>query len=446
MIRENLWRMTNDVRRETNKRNLFFLKTVLNQNSSVKAIRDHDILLATENADTVRRQHEFDICTELNSLERERFLRDRERIRQQRNEVEIRELLAQIKRADLQKSSNDQSIASQKVREREAQAYRDENIRCREEFQKYAEFVKEAEVQEKLKKSALRQQLLEQMKRKELARRLEMEEIMKEREKRLKDIEKLERDDAEARRQLNQYAKECGQHLKEFLERRALQKMHAKLDDIETNRRYLKLLRDKEEEKQLIKEERKKKLLERSAISERLGQHVYELEMEKIQRNELLFNLHIEESKAKEDRQLQAAREKELQQMVALRQEMQRVRLERAEQQGVEKRREQLIAMNHLKRFVEIEEREKEEKEQKRRRRLEFDRDLCSLIKLRREKRAEIAQENKLEYVRIVENERQRLEKIAKERIALLQAEPRELLQFIPSGALYEEERRILNI
>ncbi|KAI9588543.1 hypothetical protein GQX74_004388 [Glossina fuscipes] len=446
MFRENLWRLTDEARRETNKRNLFFLKTVLNQNSSVKAIRDHEILLTTENADSVRRQHDLDICTELNGLEHERFLRERERIRQQRNEVEIRQLLAQIKHAHLQKTSNDQRIANQKMREHESQAYRDEILRCREEFRKYEEFLKEAELQEKLKKSALRQQLLEQIKRKELARRLEMEEIMKEREKRLKDIEKLKRDDAEARRQIDQYAKDCGQHLKEFLERRALQKMQAKLDDVETNRRYLKLLRDKEEEKQLIRDERKKKLIERSAISERLGQHVYELEMEKIQRNELLFNLHIEESKIKEDRQSQAAREKEQQQMIALRQEMQRARFERAEQQDAQKRREQFIAINHLKRYAEIEEREKEQKEQQRRERLEFDKDLCNIIKVRQEKQAEIAQENKLEYIRIVDNERQRLENIAKERIALLQAEPREVLQFIPSGALYKEERRILNI
>uniref|UniRef100_A0A1A9W4Q4 Meiosis-specific nuclear structural protein 1 n=1 Tax=Glossina brevipalpis TaxID=37001 RepID=A0A1A9W4Q4_9MUSC len=446
MFRENLWRMTSESLRESDKRNLFFLKTVLNQNSSVKAIRDHEILLTTENADSVRRQHDVDICTELNGLERERFLRERARIKQQCNEVEIRQLLAQIQHAHLQKTSNDQRIANQKLREQENQAYREEILRCREEFKKYEEVVKEAELREKSKKSALRQELLEQIKKKEMARRYEIEEVMREREKRLKDIEKFQRDDAEARRQKDQYAKECGQHLKEFLERRALQKIQAKLEDVESNRRYLKLLRDKEEEKQFIRDERKKKLLERSAISERLGQHVYKLEMEKIQRNELLFNLHIEENKIKEDRQLQTAREKEKQQTVALRTEMNRVHLERAEQQEAEKKREQIMALSHLKRFAELEQRDKELRENQERRRREFELDLCNIIKMRREKQAEIAEENKQEYDHLVDMERQRLENIAKERIALLRAEPREILQFIPSGVLYKEERRILNI
>uniref|UniRef100_A0A1B0A5G7 Trichohyalin-plectin-homology domain-containing protein n=1 Tax=Glossina pallidipes TaxID=7398 RepID=A0A1B0A5G7_GLOPL len=440
--RKALWSMTNEARSMNDVRSSFFARKIWAEEELVKAIYNEEALTKTESTKNIKKRNNLEICNELYNLKHENVLRERHRIRMKADK-DVRDFMSEIRIAKMKQAADEQPLLKEKRLEKERELRQNEIDQRLHKSQEDAELLKKEESQQQLNKAKFRKELAKQMRENELKKLRKHEEIIRDREENRKILEKYKNDQMEEQQRKQNKRKECGQQIRKMIEDNALAKASERFKEIQGSKQYLRYLEDRE----ITREERRagteKRLTHLRTIGERIGLDVYKIEMEKVQRNEFLYNLHADEMKVKEERKMQEARKNEMLKTLAFREEIQRVMLERAEDQEKERKILEEEICGYKTAFAEYLAEQNEQNRKNMLKRLEYRNDLRKMIELRQMQEAESAYRDKLEHDYHVNLESQRLENVARERLSLLRVELKDILKYLSTKVLTNEERKL---
>uniref|UniRef100_A0A1B0AXP9 Trichohyalin-plectin-homology domain-containing protein n=1 Tax=Glossina palpalis gambiensis TaxID=67801 RepID=A0A1B0AXP9_9MUSC len=436
------WSMTNEARSANDVRSSFLVRKIWAEKELVKAMYNEEALTMTESAKNIKKRNNLEICNELCNLKHEELLRERHRIRMKADK-DVRDFMSELGIAKLKLAADEQRLLKEKRLEKEGELRQSEIDQRLHKMQENAELLKKEEYEQELSKATFRKELAKQMRQNEIKKLRKNEEILRDREERIKILEKFKNDQMEEQQRKRNERKECGQQIRKMIEDNALVKARKRVKEIQCGKQYLRYLKDRELGREETQSTRREKLTHLRAIGERIGLDVYKIEMEKLQRLEFLYNLHADEMKVKEERKMQEARKNEMLKTLTFREEIQRVMLESAADKEEERRNQEDELCRYKTALAEYLEEQNEQNRKNTLKRLEYRNDLRKMIELRQMKEAESAYQDKLEHDRHVNLENQRLEDVARERLSLLRVEPKDILKYLSSKVLTNEERKL---
>uniref|UniRef100_A0A1A9V6N4 Trichohyalin-plectin-homology domain-containing protein n=1 Tax=Glossina austeni TaxID=7395 RepID=A0A1A9V6N4_GLOAU len=436
--RKALWSMTSEARSKNDVRNSYFVRKIWAEEELVKATYNEEALTKTESAKNIKKRNNREICNELSKLKRENVLRESHRIRMKADN-DVRDFMAEIRIAEMKQAADEQHLLKEKRLEKARELRQNEIDQRLHKLQEDAELLKKQESQQQINKASFRKELVKQMRENELRKLRKNEEIARDREENKRILEKYKNDQMEEQQRKQNKCKESGQQIRKMIEDNALAKARERFKETQSGKQYLKYLKDREIGREERRAAKGKKLTHLRTIGERIGLDVYKIEMEKVKRNEFLYNLHAGEMKVKEERKVQEARKNDMLKTLAFREEIQRVMLERAEDHEKERRILEEENSGYKTAFAE----QNEQNRKNKLKRLEYRNDLRKMIELRQMKKAESAYQDKLEHDHRVNIESQRLENVARERLSLLRVELKDILKYLPTKVLTNEERKL---
>uniref|UniRef100_A0A1A9WAG3 Trichohyalin-plectin-homology domain-containing protein n=1 Tax=Glossina brevipalpis TaxID=37001 RepID=A0A1A9WAG3_9MUSC len=442
MMHNALWSMTKEAHSAKEVRSPFFIRKIWAEDQLVKATYDQEALTKTESTKNIKKKNNLEICTELYNLKRENFLQECSRIRM-KSHVEVRDFMSELRNAKLKQAADEQRVLKEKRREKEQQLRQSEIEERLQKSRERAESVIKEEYQQQLNKVNFRQELVAQMKQNEVKQVHKKEEIQKDHEEILKIVEECKRDEIEEEQRKQNERNECGRQIRKMIEDNVLVKAHERHKEIELGKQYLKHLGERETGRKKKYDTKKIKYVYLRAIGERIGQNVHKIEMEKVQRNEFLYNLHAEEMKVKEERKVQEGRKNDMLKALSFREGIERIMLEKTADQQKDKRIEEKEISEYKSTFAQCLKAQDEQNRKNMLKRLEYSDDLRRMIDLRQIQKAEIAYQNKLEHDHRMELERQRLDNVARERLMLLNVELKDIFKYLSNNVLTNEERKL---
>ncbi|XP_065361419.1 trichohyalin-like [Calliphora vicina] len=446
MFRDKFCSITQQVHVRHRRTNSQFLKTIMHEEQQKRDVRAQEILMTAENPMVQQQKLSSQLCSELQGLEREKFLEETRKTLLHQNEDEIRLLDTQIKRAHIQRELAEQKALKEKKLKEDLKARLEENKLFEEECQRNKEISREEETKNIQKKAAFRQDILRQMQERDKKREMERENIQKDRESMKRLSESFQLETANERQYMLQLKEAAKQERDEYLRQVKLYKSQKKQDAQEDHRNYMEMIRQREETERLRIEKRKENTLKRAALSESIGQQVYALEMEKQKHNDLFLELLIEERLAKDDERYKMNLERQLQTARLLHDDFQRSRLERQQENLLRSKEEMNVVKEQLEMFQEQERKELDKKNLNLLKSRQYCQELLQTIENKKCLMEFDALQQKHEYEQQLVVQQKRRQDIETEKLRLLRAEPLEILKFLPVKAISDEHRLALGL
>lgn len=204
----------------------------------------------------------------------------------------------------------------------------------------------------------------------------------------------------------------------------------------EENRRIGVYLQEKEafEQRQVMakKSERDKK----TAVVDKLSQHLDGIETEARKREELLVELNMKEIAEREEKRLRKNLEEQIRKRVQVRMELEKQREFQWIRQQQEKEEDRLFKEEQLRIMAETDRLEMMSQERRRRMQVEHRKAVEVLLEERKQKRVKELDEEKQRHSQEIKDAQRIREMIEEERIKILQEHAQELIGFLPPGIL----------
>ncbi|XP_044734922.1 meiosis-specific nuclear structural protein 1-like [Chrysoperla carnea] len=385
------------------------------------------------------------LAQQMDLVKREEIVELKRRQQLRENDPELRELERKLRLAYAAKELACQ-IAQKKAEELE-QKVREQQ--ANEAFNKLrandSEFDKQQCIENEMKKADYRHSLQNQMLVRERQKQIDYENYLTEK-KIIDDVVQRIRDEDEsaANKRLQDMKKvqeEMKQHeaAREAWRQKEIERIKAENDRIE---RYL---NEQMESKKKSDDEKKLKEAARERLIQEIGKQIHSRDEEREERNMLLLELMEEEAKEADIKRAQAEMEKKYLTRLQLSYALDLQIKEKEDRLKQECENDYKYRQELMERLIE-EERIHQMTEQKRRRKMiEVRHTVEKMMLERQEKRAaEIQQLWRLKELE-KENENKRKEKIDFERIQLLKEHAKNLVGFLPSGLLKEEDLKYLD-
>ena len=446
MLRGKVCTVAQNFKRRHRRTNSQFLKIIIEEEQKCNTMEAQEIHMTKENPMIVERKLQTDICSELKELKRDEFLEKKRRTMLHKNEDEIRLLDVQIKRAHIQNELLNQKAMKQRFDKEKREAAMQENRRIQQQFKRNAELALEEERANDRKKDLFRQDLLKQMKEQEDMLAKEREEIRKERECMTQYIMKLQRDDEAEMERLAILKRKARQEMQQCLEQNELYKQRRIEAAAEDMRKFKKMQEKTDEFDKMKIEERKQTFKNRAAVSDYIGEHIYNLKKEKEKKEDVLMELLIEERLAKDDEHYKQKIDQQIETAQNLRRDMERYRLHRQHEQELKRQANVKANESRLKTHQEDLLREQKRKQMKAIKTKDYCQELLNTIAHQRAEREYDAKERQLAYQRQLDMQKQRQQEIEDEKLRLLQMQPRHILKYLPNSAISDRHRHIMGL
>ncbi|KNC20681.1 hypothetical protein FF38_04807 [Lucilia cuprina] len=446
MFRDKICSIKQNVNVRHRRTNTQFLKNIMYEEQLEKSVRAHEIQMTAENPMIKEQKLKSQICGELKQLKQEKFLEEKRKDRLHQNEEEVRHLVVQIKRAHIQRELAEQKALKEKKQKEELQERLEENKRFEEECQRNKEIFLEEERENIEKKAKFRRDLLKQMEEKETKRKLERELIIKERESMQKFLQSFEHDNERERQHMLELKELAKQDRDEYLKQVKLYKTQQKEDAEEDHRKYMEMIRQRDETERMRIQKHKENTMKRDALSERIGQQVYAQQMKQQKHNDFLLELLIEERLAKDDQRYKLKMEKQIETAKSLNEDFERSRWIRQQENHFRQQEDMNVVKEQLKMFQEQESKEFDMKNINLSKTRQYCQDLLQTIKNKQLELEFEATQNKREYQQQLALQQKRLHDIETEKLRLLKAEPLEICKFLPIKAISDKHRLELGL
>ncbi|XP_037817886.1 trichohyalin-like [Lucilia sericata] len=441
MFRDKICSIKQNVNVRHRRTNTQFLKNIMHEEQLEKVVRAQEIQMTAENPMIKEQKLKSQICSELKQLEQEKFLEEKRKDRLHQNEEEVRLLNVQIKRAHIQRELAEQKVLREKKQREEMQERLEENKRFEEECRRNREIFLEEERKNVEKKAKFRRDILKQMEEKEEKCKLEREFVLKERASMQRFLKSFEQDQERERQHMLELKELEKQDRDEYLKQVKLYKTQQKVDAEEDHRKYMEMIRQRDETEKMRIQKRKENTMKREALSERIGQQVYAQQMKQQQHNDFLLELLIEERLAKDDERYKQKLEKQIQTAKSLKEDFERSRLIRRQEKLFRQQEDMKVVKEQLKMFQEQESKELDIRNSNISKSRQYCQDLLQTIKNKQLELEFEATQNKKEYQQQLALQQKRLQDIETEKLRLLKAEPLEIWKFLPVKAISDKHR-----
>ncbi|XP_053945217.1 meiosis-specific nuclear structural protein 1 [Anastrepha ludens] len=436
-----------DADRNVDKVNNLFIETVMEQERRVKDLRAQEVQMTAENPRIRAQQETTDISIELKAQKVQDFLDKKKRQQLRQNNSELRQLEKQLKAAFISKQLAEQRIATEKLKEEQMKLKRLENIEFEKERLRCKEDLIESERNELKKKEEIRNILLSQMAETQQRRKDEYTEVLKEKDEMQKLLQKYKVEHDTELLELERRKQNAKEEMEEFKRKQEEWKLAQISEKVDEAERFQEMIKEREEKNLQTKLERQMQLQKRAELSDRIGQHLFEVENEKRKRENLLLDLLVEERNTNEDIRYKQNLEKQYNDRIQMRVEFERYRNDQERRKLEREKNEDAIFLAEMRK--QLAERDKLDQLADEKRRLkikEHGRAIQEMIELRRQKRATDAAEDIKWHEYLINEERKRMEMVEKERLQMLKNAPADVLRYLPSGVLKDTDRKVLGI
>lgn len=204
----------------------------------------------------------------------------------------------------------------------------------------------------------------------------------------------------------------------------------------EENRLICCYLHEKDAKERQQEEERRAQLEQKTALADRLTQHLDQLETEARKREELMVELNMKESAEREEQRLRKRLEEQLRKRVQVRLELEKQREFIWTRQQQEKEEERMFKEEQLRLMAEADRLELLSNEMRRRKQVEHRKAVEQLMQQRRQQRIQEIDSEKERHNEELREAKRIREMIEEERIKILQEHAQELIGFLPAGIL----------
>lgn len=204
----------------------------------------------------------------------------------------------------------------------------------------------------------------------------------------------------------------------------------------EENRLICCYLHGKDAKERQQEEERRAQLKQKTALADRLTQHLDQLETEARKREELMVELNMKESAEREEQRLRTRLEEQLRKRVQVRLELEKQREFIWTRQQQEKEEERMFKEEQLRLMAEADRLELLSNEMRRRKQVEHRKAVEQLMQQRRQQRIQEIDSEKERHNEELREAKRIREMIEEERIKILQEHAQELIGFLPAGIL----------
>lgn len=195
-------------------------------------------------------------------------------------------------------------------------------------------------------------------------------------------------------------------------------------------------LHEKDAKERQQEEERRAQLEQKTALADRLTQHLDQLETEARKREELMVELNMKESAEREEQRLRKRLEEQLRKRVQVRLELEKQREFIWTRQQQEKEEERMFKEEQLRLMAEADRLELLSNEMRRRKQVEHRKAVEQLMQQRRQQRIQEIDSEKERHNEELREAKRIREMIEEERIKILQEHAQELIGFLPAGIL----------
>lgn len=195
-------------------------------------------------------------------------------------------------------------------------------------------------------------------------------------------------------------------------------------------------LHEKDAKERQQEEERRAQLKQKTALADRLTQHLDQLETEARKREELMVELNMKESAEREEQRLRKRLEEQLRKRVQVRLELEKQREFIWTRQQQEKEEERMFKEEQLRLMAEADRLELLSNEMRRRKQVEHRKAVEQLMQQRRQQRIQEIDSEKERHNEELREAKRIREMIEEERIKILQEHAQELIGFLPAGIL----------
>lgn len=204
----------------------------------------------------------------------------------------------------------------------------------------------------------------------------------------------------------------------------------------EENRLICCYLHGKDAKERQQEEERRAQLEQKTALADRLTQHLDQLETEARKREDLMVELNMKESAEREEQRLRKRLEEQLRKRVQVRLELEKQREFIWTRQQQEKEEERMFKEEQLRLMAEADRLELLSNEMRRRKQVEHRKAVEQLMQQRRQQRIQEIDSEKERHNEELREAKRIREMIEEERIKILQEHAQELIGFLPAGIL----------
>ncbi|XP_054747433.1 meiosis-specific nuclear structural protein 1 [Anastrepha obliqua] len=436
-----------DADRNVDKVNNLFIETVMEQERRVKDLRAQEVQMTAENPRIRAQQETTDISIELKAQKVQDFLDKKKRQQLRQNNSELRQLEKQLKAAFISKQLAEQRIATEKLKEEQMKLKRLENIEFEKERLRCKEDLIESERNELKKKEEIRNILLGQMAETQQRRKDEYTEVLKEKDEMQRLLQKYKAEHDTELLELERRKQNAKEEMEEFKRKQEEWKLAQVSEKVDEAERFQEMIKEREEKNLQTKLERQMQLQKRAELSDRIGQHLFEVENEKRKRENLLLDLLVEERNTNEDIRYKQNLEKQYNDRIQMRVEFERYRSDQERRKLEREKNEDAIFLAEMRKQLADRDKLDQLADEKRRLKIkEHGRAIQEMIELRRQKRATDAAEDIKWHEYLINEERKRMEMVENERLQMLKNAPADVLRYLPSGVLKDTDRKVLGI
>lgn len=423
----------------------YILRKAKDEERRANEVRTQELLATAENPRIRFQDETADICKELYEIKRQEILIEKRRQRLRANSHELRLLNTQIRSARVAQEVLEQKRLVQDKGDNEAQLKQEENRKWAIECEKAKQFLAKEEEQARQKKINFRIELQQQMDEINKRRILNNEKCLKDQKEMQEKLKRLAMEEKNEKLYLRRMKEKCKDEMNAFLREKALYEEMEKLKYPDCTSAHLAYFRERDELKERMEKERKRLQEERQALSERIGKQLQELNEERTQREDLLLTLLVGERKAKEDARYRQYLEKRNLERMQLRTELEHYCEEvKPQNAAFAKQKEHILDKYQNDYLLERDNKAKLLEEEKRKRTMEHSRQILQMIEERQRQRTIEAAERIKEYKQLLAMQQEEDRQIQEERLHMLRSLPRELLRYLPPGALRPADRELL--
>lgn len=299
-------------------------------------------------------------------------------------------------------------------------------------------------VQMHLEKVQLRKCLQEQMTETFNRKRVRYEDFLREKEW-IDDItNRLQEEQVQEVEKKMRRIQEESQAIDQYREERERYRIRQQQLNEEENQRISHFLREKQLKEQHEEARKKAQLQQKTALVEKLTQHLSEMETEARQREELMVELNMKELAEREEVRWRKKLEEQLRRRVQTRLELEKQREFLWMRQQQEKEEDRLFKEEQLRMLADSDRLELMSNEMKRRKQVEHRKSVEELLERRRQQRIQEMAEAKSRHEAECEEGKRIREVIEEERIKILQEHAQELIGFLPAGVLRQSDAQQL--
>ncbi|KAM7363936.1 uncharacterized protein ACRADG_000659 isoform 1-T2 [Cochliomyia hominivorax] len=425
----------------------YYFKLLEDERKRANKLKEDEMLATTENPRIKFQEETFDICKELRRCKLGDMLEEKRRQQLRANSQQLRQLEKQLQTALISKQLREQRENLARNREEELCKKREEDKKLAAEFEFIRNTLKQEEVEEKRKKETFRNTLKSQIGDLHEKRRKEFEEVIKDKEQMEKLLMRIQAEDMAERNAAKLVQERYRKEIEESCHNRDQQRQLEKQRDNEDIDRNLAYQKECDYLHSQIVAERKRIQKEKEELSEQIGQQLAKIHQEKQTRENILLSLLVEERKAKEEERYRDSLIKKNKEREKLRIELDNYREEiKLRKEREFKEEEERFRLEQLRYLAKRDKLDQLSDEKRRRKKLEHSKALREMVELKRIQKANELAERVLDFEKLLTGEKQRDQLIEDERIRMLKAVPKELLSYLPPGVLKSSDKEFLTL